>query len=203
MDGQRFDALTRQMARGTSRRQALRLGGGGLVAGLLTLAGMHGVAADDTPKPLGKKCRKDSQCESGFCDPGTGTCAAPQVTIVTGELTAADPVFTSGCAPDLRYDAYTFAHSGGPLSLSVRGVSSGGGTLPDPFISLYTGGVPSDFCADTQLSANNDGGCGADAYLELADLSAGTYTAVVVNALNQPGSYTFERNTFSGGACPA
>ena len=36
MDGQRFDALTRTMATGASRRRALRLAGGSLAAALLT-----------------------------------------------------------------------------------------------------------------------------------------------------------------------
>ena len=199
MDGSRFDDLTRRMAMGTSRRQALRLGGGGLATALLTLAGRGEAAADDTPKPLGKKCRKDKQCESGFCDPDTRTCAAAG-SGVPGELTEADPVFHSGCALGLHYDAYTFEHSGGPLSLAVRGVDTGGGTLEDPFISLFAGGVGSDFC--NNVAWDNDGGCGRDAYLA-ADLAAGTYTAVVITVGNELGTYTFEGNTFSVGPCPA
>src|SRR5829696_1628478 len=76
MDGDQFDDLARRLATRTSRRQALRLGGGGLAAGLLALTGWREAAADDTPKPLGKKCRKDAQCASGFCAPDTRTCAA-------------------------------------------------------------------------------------------------------------------------------
>ena len=91
MDGPRFDDFTRRLATGTTRRQALRLGGGSVVAGLLALAGRSEVAADDTPKPLGKKCRKDAQCASGFCDPATGTCAASSATCGPYPVTLNDP----------------------------------------------------------------------------------------------------------------
>ena len=91
MDGPRFDDLARRIATRTSRRQAVRLGGGGLAAALLTLAGLRGAAADDTPKPLGKKCRKDAQCASGFCDPVSRTCAASSATCGPYPVTLNDP----------------------------------------------------------------------------------------------------------------
>ena len=91
MDGQRFDELTRALATGTTRRQALQLGSTGLVASLLALAGRGEVAADDTPKPLGKKCRKDAQCASGFCDPVSRTCAASSAICGPYPVTLNDP----------------------------------------------------------------------------------------------------------------
>ena len=51
MDGQRFDDLSRAVARGTTRRQALRLLGGGLAAALLAAAGRGQRAAAAPPPP--------------------------------------------------------------------------------------------------------------------------------------------------------
>jgi hypothetical protein len=203
MDGDQFDAVTRRLATGTNRRQALRLGGGGLAAALLTLTGLREAAADDTPKPLGKKCRKDAQCASGYCAPDTSTCATPPGTSVTGELTETDPLLGDPCIVERRYDAYTFAHPGGDLSLSVRGFNSGGGTLPDPLVILFPGGEPIDTC--TFITFNDDTVCGSDTSLDaylVTTQPAGTYTAVVMESTNQPGTYTFARNTFSS-PCPA
>jgi hypothetical protein len=73
MDQNAFDDLTRALARGTSRRQALKLLGGSLAGGLLAVLGVGEAAADDTCKPIGKKCKKNSQCCSGNC--ANGTCA--------------------------------------------------------------------------------------------------------------------------------
>ncbi len=121
---------------------------------------------------------------------------------MTSELTGTDPIFSSYCAFGLRYDAYTFEHPGGPLSLAARGVDSGGGTYPSPTVGLFSGGVPSDFCSTARIAVNGYGGCGRDAYLEFGDLAAGTYTAVVTGS--GLGTYTFERNTFTGPeVCPA
>ena len=76
----RLDAVAKAVARGATRRQALRLAGGGLVgallaAGLGTVPGR--VSADEALKPLGKKCNKDAQCASGVCDRATAKCADP------------------------------------------------------------------------------------------------------------------------------
>ena len=80
--------------------------------------------------------------------------------------------------------------------LAVRGADSGGGSLPDPFVALFPGAVPGDLCAI--FDVNDDSGCGLDAYLAFTDRAAGTYTAVVIDISEQPGTYTFEGNTFSG-----
>jgi hypothetical protein len=91
MDPQRFDELAKMMAaRGSRRRFLARLAGVGTALGL-TVAGAGEVAADDTPKPLGKKCRKDAQCASGFCDPVSRTCAASSATCGPYPVTLNDP----------------------------------------------------------------------------------------------------------------
>ena len=71
MDGQRFDELTRTMARGTSRRQALRLVGGGLAGALLAAVGRGGSAGaaprtcDDLEarclEAVGDACREEEE----------------------------------------------------------------------------------------------------------------------------------------------
>ena len=48
--------------------------GAALVGGTLASFGLGGVAAaDDLCKPTGKKCKKNSQCCSGYC--ACGMCA--------------------------------------------------------------------------------------------------------------------------------
>jgi hypothetical protein len=70
-----FDDLARGLASGMSRREALKLLGGGLAGGLLVFLGV-GRAAADPPgcKRNGKHCKRDEQCCSGNCE--SGTCAA-------------------------------------------------------------------------------------------------------------------------------
>jgi hypothetical protein len=125
MDGDQFDAFTRRIATPTSRRQALRLGGGGLAAALLTLTGLRDVAADDTPKPLGKKCRKDAQCASGFCDPVSRRCAA--------DTRGLCPVTLNDPGPPARI-VMTFRETGCGLVALVVTRSQNADTVVPPFI---------------------------------------------------------------------
>src|SRR3712207_109816 len=62
MDQNRFDDLTRALATTTTRRGFLKTLAGGAAGGLLAFLGVGEAAADDTCKPIGKKCRKTSQC---------------------------------------------------------------------------------------------------------------------------------------------
>src|SRR3712207_4230881 len=75
MDHERFDDLTRALATGMSRRQALKSLAGGAAGGLLAFLGV-GKAAAAPPgcKRNGKKCKEDTQCCSGNCE--NGTCVA-------------------------------------------------------------------------------------------------------------------------------
>lgn len=119
-----------------------------------------------------------------------------------------DPIVPSGTCGNIpyRYNAFVFTHGGGALSLAARGASSGGGTLLDPYLWLFPGeGLPpGNPCVDVLEFYDDDdeSGCGSDAYLEVTK-PAGTYTAVVLEFSNSTGTYTFERNTFTGAeVCP-
>ena len=72
MNDERFDALTRTLAAGVSRRQVLKYLGGSLTGGLLAFLGVREAAADAPGcKRNGKTCRRDDQCCSGACIDGT------------------------------------------------------------------------------------------------------------------------------------
>jgi len=82
--GKQFDDLAKALARGESRRQALRKFVAGAV-GVLVGAGLPAsAAADNLCKPAGKKCNKDSQCCSGACCNGA-CCDTGQVCIALNE----------------------------------------------------------------------------------------------------------------------
>src|SRR5690349_16147359 len=64
MDDRRFDALTRALARGSSRRAALKGLFGGLVGGAALATRLDGAGAQG--------CESDTQCSNGFhCCSGT------------------------------------------------------------------------------------------------------------------------------------
>ena len=69
MDGTRFDTVAKVLATSRSRRGTLVTLGGVALVGLL---GRSPARADDALKPDGKKCNKDTQCESGKCDQAAG-----------------------------------------------------------------------------------------------------------------------------------
>lgn len=83
MDGNRFDALTRTMAQGTTRRRALHAALGGLAGSVLALTGR--AAADAaTCQPAGGICLPNSRCCDGTCDPRTHRCVCPAGLIASG-----------------------------------------------------------------------------------------------------------------------
>ncbi len=54
---------------------------------------------------------------------------------------------------------------------------------------------PANVCGNV-VAEDDDGGCGHDSYLSVADLPAGTYTVVVTDFFaDSTGSYTLEFNT--------
>jgi hypothetical protein len=130
-------------------------------------------------------------CDAGYTCDG-GSCVS--TSSGNASLDGSDPTFAGGCLAGYHYDAYTFEHAGGTLSVTVLGNNSGGGSLNDPVVRLFTGGVPTDSCS--AIASNDDAGCGLDSYL-VVDQPAGTYTAVVTEFNNQFGTYTFERDTFN------
>jgi hypothetical protein len=95
MDETQFDTLAEGLWPSGSRRRVLAALGGGALAGLL---GRSSARADDALKSTGKKCTKDEQCQSGYCDRDeaakhgtcqercTGDCTPPSCStqIITG-----------------------------------------------------------------------------------------------------------------------
>jgi hypothetical protein len=84
MDHQRFDAITRAMAGGTSRRRVLKGLAGGALGGLVALVGM-GDAEARRCRPIGRNCRAHADCCTDHCNndgdlyqctcpPGLGDC---------------------------------------------------------------------------------------------------------------------------------
>ena len=84
MNQDRFDDLTRTLASTTSRRTVLKTLAGSAAGGLLAFLGLGEAAADDTCKPLGKKCNKSSQCCSGGCVNNVCTCIPDNVAACAG-----------------------------------------------------------------------------------------------------------------------
>jgi hypothetical protein len=63
MDGTRFDALAKSLARGLTRRRALA-SIGAVIAGSTAAS-----ASAATGRPEGALCRKHGDCASGICGP--------------------------------------------------------------------------------------------------------------------------------------
>ena len=83
MDAKQFDSVAKALGQGMARRRLLAGLFGASLAGSLGRATVtakgkqqhrrHRVTAqDDTPKPNGKKCTKDTQCLSRNCVGATG-----------------------------------------------------------------------------------------------------------------------------------
>lgn len=108
-------------------------------------------------------------------------------TTVSGELTAADPLWDRNaafaappCTPGAetyRYDAYPISHAGGTLTIEMRGASTGSGTLGDPYVYLYNGPFNSASPCTNHLANNDDGGTGLDSLLS-GPYPAGNYVIV-------------------------
>ena len=101
MDGQRFDRITRAMARGVSRRGAVK----GVLGGALAAA-LGRVATSDAEanhgRPNGSTCISGEHCASGNCDPKTRRCATA-APVVCGFPTApcganCCDIFTQTCS---------------------------------------------------------------------------------------------------------
>jgi hypothetical protein len=125
----------------------------------------------------------------------------PQGEFDTG---GAAPVLT--CTPSgavVRFDRQDFVHPGGSVAIDMRGASSGNGTLPDPFLALYS--IRPEYDPVTRLvnqpclgfiAAADNTGVGLDAQLELT-LPPGTYwilaTAFDTTLLDlTPGVWTYQ-----------
>ena len=107
---------------------------------------------------------------------------------------------------DHFFDVVSIFHPGGFFSASLRGADSGSGTLPDPYVFLYPAGGfdPANPCANL-IDENDDGGCGLDSFLSIANLAAGNYTVLVTSfdeiIFGGSGTYTLEFGLPSAPAC--
>lgn len=77
MSDDRFDELSKALAKTTTRRQAVKVVGATALAGALSLVGAREAGAQGRCKKNGSPCRTDYECCSFFCPPGTGRCACP------------------------------------------------------------------------------------------------------------------------------
>lgn len=140
-----------------------------------------------------------------FC---TVTCACPYACFgdtcigpgpqETGTLTADDPTFArcQGFGPGYLYHASTFDHAGGNLAINLRGSPSGGGTIDDTYLALYTGFDPADPCANL-VAEKDDNECSLEARL-VKSIPAGTYTVVATTFRpGFQGDFTLEFNRCS------
>jgi len=74
MEGQEFDRFATELARTTSRREALRLAGRGTAAGMLALLGLGGASAFAQPgcRREGHPCEGNQRCCPGLVCRVTG-----------------------------------------------------------------------------------------------------------------------------------
>jgi hypothetical protein len=118
--GNRFDALAKALAESSSRRDALRRIAGAAAAAVLASVGVScdpgGVAGPRAGsvralfgagtgrcKKLAHKCRQNSECCSGFCDPFTGVCACSAGNVVCPATDQCIPA----CEPGFTLNAVT------------------------------------------------------------------------------------------------
>ncbi len=72
-----FDEVSRELAKTTDRRTAIKLMTGAVAGGALSLMGLRPASADDPGRcrKVGVPCRRSSECCSSYCDPTTARCA--------------------------------------------------------------------------------------------------------------------------------
>lgn len=220
MHTDRFGSRMRVTATSGTRRGVLR----GLAGGLLAVVGMGRAVAVAQPAPKVEVCHYDAETDTFVPITISGNaldahvahgdvpvtenpnhCGEPSdppviAAVHDGELVEGGPVITGDSCPytivGAPYDAYTIAHPGGALSLGVIGAPGG---LFDPVLLLFVGSsAPEGDMCFPRVGFADDSGCGTDAYLEIADLAAGTYTAVVTGYVGEEyGAYQFGINTFT------
>lgn len=91
------------------------------------------------------------------------------------------------------YQTHSYAHAGGVLTIGTRGAASGGGTIGDTYLALYTDFDPDNPC-DGLVATNDDNGCTLESRIA-GSFPAGLYTVVVTTfRTNVEGTYTLEFN---------
>jgi hypothetical protein len=134
MDGERFDALARQMTRRISRRRAARLAGFGTIAALFGhLTGVRRADAGHcTTEPCA--CTRTHQCGDGMicCIPGqedgwdTGVCRTPDSCNCAWEGCVCYTLQRTPCAPGLSCEVVV----GPSVGYCLRPSEDSGGCTP-------------------------------------------------------------------------
>jgi hypothetical protein len=147
-DAVSLDDIARDLASGTSRRQALRVLGAGVAAGLLSLRGTAAALADRRCRRVGEKCNKSSDCCVGTCCAGVccadgqicqkGRCVDPPPTTgpnreicVCGDGTLVNVCGTQDCASSAQQDAIC-----GPICAAHGGEAATGCVENDPVCAI-------------------------------------------------------------------
>lgn len=178
MDNQRFDAMTRAFASGTSRRKLLKFLGGGAVAGAIGTAVVPAprVSAQGTLQP-GEECMSNDECASGLCD---GVCYCEN---------SAEPWLGCSCTTGTEGPC-----GGGTLLCCATGTEPGG---PGICTSASVGCDPIGECSAPGESCEETGCC------ELGECSASGFCLSCTTGTENPcGSLATE---FGGTwvCCPA
>jgi hypothetical protein len=146
MDSVRFDGVAREIAAGTSRRQAFKLIGGSVAGGFLALYGAEPAGAERCRR-VGERCDKRKQCCVGVCCGGVccpegqvcqdGRCVTPPPPVtgtgpnrqicVCGDGTVLNICADLDCASGAAQDAIC-----GPACVGHGGEAATGCIVADP-----------------------------------------------------------------------
>jgi hypothetical protein len=143
MDRVRFDGVAREIAAGTSRRQALKLIGGSVAGGFLALSRVEPAGAERCRR-AGEKCDKRKACCVGTCCGGVccpegqvcqdGMCVTPppvtgpnRLVCVCGDGTILNICADVNCDSGLAQDAIC-----GPACVPHGGEAATGCIAADP-----------------------------------------------------------------------
>jgi Cys-rich repeat protein len=122
MDDQRFDSLTKGLARGRSRRDVLKLFAGGAAGGVLAVRALEEASAQ-------AYCTSDAECGSGMTCQANYCAAAPApapATTTDTSTAAVMPATGSGPAPADTTPWLGVALAGGAAAwLAGRGLRKG------------------------------------------------------------------------------
>jgi hypothetical protein len=158
----------------------------------------HGdvVDVDSDPRSCGAcghACSTGQVCANGTCVSSSW--------MIHGEIDASDPALTgsscaNGAVEGAHYEAHTFYHLGGLMSLTVHGEVHEGLWRLDPSLFLFAGDTlpVGDMCIQA-IAYSWDLVCTLDSYMETSQ-PAGWYTAVVAGYAGMLGTYTLEKDGF-------
>ncbi len=175
MDAQRFDNLTRALARRTSRRAVLRRAASGAAGGLLVGAGIRAAAAQavcaDGQTDCGGVC-VDLLTDLNNCGLCGAVCESGLVAVacIAGECVRTScpaALTTCGDDPNLPYEEHCFDLSSDPSNCGACGNACASGVCSGGVCAPAAGEVCAEgqadcggVCVDTCCDNNNCGACG-------------------------------------------